>query len=115
MCYNVCMSAHIRKEPSTEHVRIASDIFKLVSDPTRLKILWALLHGEHSVGDLAEDIGVQPAAVSQHLAKLRISHMVSVRREGTKMYYQAENEHVRSLIEQAFSQADHIGKGELHK
>ncbi len=78
------MTAHIRKEPSKEHIGIATDIFKLVSDPTRLKILWALLHGEHSVGELAEDVGVQPAVVSQHLAKLRISHMVSVRREGTK-------------------------------
>lgn len=109
------MSAHIRKEPSNEHVVIASDIFKLVSDPTRLKILWALLHGEHSVGELADDIGAQPAAVSQHLAKLRASHMVSVRREGTKMFYQAENNHVRSLIEQAFSQASHIAEGDPHE
>jgi DNA-binding transcriptional ArsR family regulator len=70
------MSAHIRKEPSDEHVVIASDIFKLVSDPTRLKILWALLHGEHSVGELAEDIKAKPAAVSQHLSKLRAAHMV---------------------------------------
>lgn len=108
------MSTHIRKEPSEKHIRIAIDIFKLVSDPTRLKILWALLHGEHSVGELADDVGVQPAAVSQHLAKLRISHMVSVRREGTKMFYHAENEHVRSLIEQAFSQASHIEKDDPH-
>lgn len=108
------MSAHIRKSPLNEHVAIATDLFKLVSDPTRLKILWALLHGEHSVGELAEDVNVTPAVVSQHLAKLRISHMVSVRREGTKMYYQAENEHVRSLIGQAFSQAEHIKKDELH-
>lgn len=109
------MTAHIRKELSKEHVNIATDIFKLVSDPTRLKILWALLHGEHSVGELAEDVGAQPAAVSQHLAKLRISHMVSIRREGTKKYYQAENEHVRSLIEKALSQAVHIAKGEAHE
>lgn len=105
------MSAHIRKEPSKEHVDIATDLFKLVSDPTRLKILWALLHGEHSVGELAEDVSVTPAVVSQHLAKLRISHMVIARREGTKMFYRAENEHVLNLIEQAFSQADHIRGG----
>lgn len=105
------MPAHIRKEPLKEHIEIATAMFKLVSDPTRLKILWALLHGEHSVGDLAEDVGVKPAAVSQHLAKLRISHMVSVRRDGTKMYYTAENVHVLKLIEQAFSQASHIKSG----
>jgi len=106
------MPAHIRKEPSQEHINIATDIFKLVSDPTRLKILWALLHGEHSVSELAEDVGVQATVVSQHLAKLRISHMVSARREGTKMIYRAENENVLNLIEQAFTQADHIRSGQ---
>lgn len=106
------VSSHIRKEPSTEDISIATDMFKLVSDPTRLKILWALQHGEHSVGELAEDITAQPAVVSQHLAKLRTSHMVSVRREGTKMFYRADNEHVLNLIEQAFTQAGHISSGE---
>ena len=108
------MNAHIRKQPSKVHIEIATAMFKLVSDPTRLKILWALLHGEHSVGELAEDIGVNPTVVSQHLAKLRISHMVSVRREGTKMFYKTENDHVLHLIEHAFTQADHI-KGGQHE
>ncbi len=106
------MTAHIRKEPSKVDIEIATAMFKLVSDPTRLKILWALLHGEHSVGELAEDIGVNPTVVSQHLAKLRISHMVSVRREGTKMFYKTENDHVLHLIEHAFTQADHIKSGQ---
>lgn len=108
------MSTHIRNEPSDEHVVIASEIFKLASDPTRLKILWSLLHGEHSVGDLAEDIKAQPAGVSQHLAKLRAAHVVSTRRDGTKMYYRAENEHVRAMIEQAFLQAGHIAVDGTH-
>jgi len=115
VCSHACMSAHIRKEPSDEHVVIASDIFKLVSDPTRLKILWALLHGEHSVGELAEDIKAKPAAVSQHLSKLRAAHMVIVRRDGIRMFYKAKNKHVRSLIEQAFTQANHIVRGDQHE
>lgn len=110
-CYYMFMSSHIRKEPSGEHVAIAVDLFKLMGEPTRLKILWALLHGEHAVGELAEDVDVKPAVVSQHLAKLRTSHMVSVRREGTKMFYRAENDHVMNLIARAFSQADHIKSG----
>lgn len=109
------MSAHIGKEPSSEEVVTATNMLKLISDPSRLKILWALLHGEHSVGELATHVKLQPAAVSQHLAKLRIAHMVSVRREGTKMFYQAENEHVRNLIEQALSQASRIIKGKPHE
>lgn len=107
------MTAHIRREPSEEDIVIATDLFKLVSDPTRLKILWALLHGEHSVGELADDITVTPSVASQHLAKLRTSHLVSVRRNGTKMYYRAENKHVLNLVQLAFTQADHI-KGGAH-
>lgn len=106
------MTAHIRKEASTEQIRIATDMFKLVSDPSRLKILWTLLHGEHSVGELADEVGVSQTVVSQHLAKLRTSHLVSARRESTKMFYSAENEHVLKLIEYAFTQADHIRSGE---
>lgn len=108
------MPAHISNEPSSEEVTAATDLLKLISDPTRLKILWALLHGEHSVGELAEHVHMQPAAVSQHLAKLRLAHMVSVRQEGVKMFYQAENEHVRMLIEQALSQAEHTTTGHTH-
>lgn len=103
------MSTHIdNKNLNLEQVTLAADLLKLLSDPTRIKILWALLHGEHSVGELAEHIQAQPAAVSQHLAKLRIARVVKVRREGNKMFYQTDNNHVRSLIEQALSQADHI-------
>lgn len=99
------------QEPTAEEITAATDILKLISDPTRLKILWALLHGEHPVGELAEHVGVKQTVVSQHLAKLKIAHLVSVRRDGNRMFYHAENEHVQKLIEQALSQATHIVKG----
>ena len=112
LCYCICMSMHIRKEPSKKQFDTATSILKLVSDPTRLKILWVLLHGEHSVGEIAQEVNAKPVVVSQHLAKLRVSHMVSFRRRGTKKFYQAENEDVLSIIEHAFTQADHIMRGE---
>ncbi|OYX41350.1 hypothetical protein B7Y94_05265 [Candidatus Saccharibacteria bacterium 32-49-12] len=103
------MNTHIDyKTLNTEQVALAADTLKLLSDPTRLKILWALLHGEHSVSELAEHITAQPAAVSQHLAKLRIAGLVKVRRDGNRMFYLTDNEHVRKMIEEALSQADHI-------
>ena len=105
------MDTHIDfKTLNVEQVELAADTLKLLSDPTRLKILWALLHGEHSVNELAEHIAARPAAVSQHLAKLRIAHLVKVRRDGNKMHYLTDNEHVRKLIEEALSQADHVIK-----
>jgi DNA-binding transcriptional ArsR family regulator len=81
---------------------------KLLADPTRLKIIWALLHGEHSVNELAEHVGGQPAAVSQHLAKLRLARVVTTRREGTRIFYEAKNAHVRQLVEEALFHADHV-------
>lgn len=86
-------------------------MLKLLADETRLRILWALLHGEHSVNDLAEHVGAQPAGVSQHLAKLRLSRLVRTRRDGTRIYYVAENAHVRRLVEEAISHVDHITQG----
>jgi DNA-binding transcriptional ArsR family regulator len=61
-------------------------MFKLLADSTRLRIIWALLHGEHSVNELAEHLGANPAGVSQHLAKLRLARLVSVRREGNRAF-----------------------------
>ncbi len=109
------MHTHIDKSPSHKQVAIATELLKLISDPTRLRILWALLHGEHSVGELARHVKSQPAAVSQHLGKLRIAHLVVVRREGNKMYYLAENKYVKSLIKQALSQPDHIIRKDRHE
>lgn len=86
-------------------------MLRMVADPTRLRIMWSLLHGEHSVNELADHLGARPAAVSQHLAKLRLSRLVSTRRDGTRIFYMAENDHVRGLVEQALFHADHVVHG----
>jgi DNA-binding transcriptional ArsR family regulator len=98
----------MHRQPADTQVELAVETFKLLADETRLRILWALLHGEHSVNELAAHVGAQPAAVSQHLAKLRLARLVRGRREGTRMFYAAENSHVRQLVEQALFHADHL-------
>jgi DNA-binding transcriptional ArsR family regulator len=104
----VCVDAHTVAQPGEEQFGLAAETFKLLADGTRLKILWALLQREHSVGDLARHVGAQPAAVSQHLAKLRAAHLVRVRREGNRMYYDADDAHVRHLVEQALRHTAHL-------
>ena len=96
--------------PHEEQVHLAAETFRLLADPTRLKILWALLQGESNVACLAELAGAAPTAVSQHLAKLRMSRLVKGRREGTFVYYSAEDDHVRRLLTQALYHADHIDR-----
>jgi len=85
----------------------AVDTLKLLADATRLRIVWALLHGEHSVNNLAEHVGAQPAAVSQHLAKLRLARLVRARRQGTHVHYLIDSDHVRRLAGEALFHADH--------
>lgn len=92
--------------PDDEQVLTAADRFRLLSDPTRIKILWALLQGETSVACLAELVGAAPTAVSQHLAKLRLAGLVRGRREGTFVHYSAEDRHVRALLSEALFGAD---------
>ena len=107
----MCVDTQI-SEPSDREVSWAVDTLKMLADPTRLRIVWALLHGEHSVGRLAEHVAAQPAAVSQHLAKLRLARLVRTRRDGTHVYYMIENDHIRRLVTEALFHADHaLGDG----
>jgi DNA-binding transcriptional ArsR family regulator len=94
--------------PNEEQVHLAAESFRMLSDPTRIKVLWALLQGESSVACLAELADVAPTVVSQHLAKLRLAGLVKGRREGTFVYYSAANQHVHRLLSQALFHADHI-------
>ena len=93
--------------PDDEEVELAAAAFRMLSDPNRIKILVALLQGESSVNCLADLIHASPSAVSQHLAKLRLAGLVTVRREGTFAYYAAANTHVQRLLNEALFHADH--------
>jgi DNA-binding transcriptional ArsR family regulator len=96
--------------PTDDQVDVAVDSFRLLGDPTRVRLLWALLQGERSVNDLAEVVGAQPSAVSHHLAKLRLARLVRPRREGTRMYYVMENAHVAQLLRAGLFHADHVAQ-----
>lgn len=80
----------------------------MLSDPTRLRILWALLHGEHSVNELASHVDSPASTVSQHLAKLRLAKLVRTRRSGTQVFYVVENDHLERLTTEALFHADHV-------
>ena len=106
--YTIYVTTQIEVAPSEEQFRSAVGMLKLLGDETRLRIIWALLDGEHAVNELAELVGAHPAGVSQHLAKLRLARLVRTRRDGTRIYYVADDTHVRRLVEQVLSHADHV-------
>ncbi|WMY79733.1 metalloregulator ArsR/SmtB family transcription factor [Citricoccus sp. I39-566] len=97
----------VHPTPDDEHARIAAETFHMLSDPTRVKILWALFEGESNVSSLAELVGASSTAVSQHLSKLRLAGLVHSRREGTYAYYRATDAHVNRLLAEALSHAEH--------
>ena len=82
----------------SETASAAATSLALLADDTRLKILWTLMQGEHHVNALAEIVGANAPAVSQHLGKLRLAGMVSVRREGTYAYYRASDDHISRIV-----------------
>ena len=83
----------------------------MLSDATRVQVLWAMLDGEMSVNELAEAVGKPAPGVSQHLAKLRMARLVSTRRQANQIFYRIESEHVRQLVADAIYQAEHAAGG----
>ncbi len=79
----------------------------MLADATRVRIVWALKDDELSVNTLANVVGKSPAAVSQHLAKLRLARIVTTRQDGNRVFYRLENEHAEELVTQAIQQAEH--------
>lgn len=94
-----------------DQAALVVEVFRMLADVTRVRILWALTDAEMSVNQLAEDVAKPPAAVSQHLAKLRMARLVRPRRDGTTIYYSLENDHVRQLVIDAVHNAEHAGPG----
>lgn len=93
--------------PDSSYVELAVEVFTMLADATRVRIILALRDGELPVNTLAELVEKSPAAVSQHLAKLRLARIVLTRQEGTKVFYRLANEHARQLVADAIFQAEH--------
>ena len=91
-----------------EPVELAVEVFSMLADVTRVKILLALRDGEQSVGDLAAAVRKPTPGVSQHLAKLRLARMVAARQEGNRVYYRLADDHASELIAVAMHQAEHM-------
>jgi DNA-binding transcriptional ArsR family regulator len=104
-------SQALDRMPAPEQVDLAVEIFRMLSDPTRVRLLWALLDGEKPVNELADAVEKPAAGVSQHLAKLRMARLVRTRRQGNQIFYRIENDHVRQLVEDAIYHAEHTSGG----
>jgi DNA-binding transcriptional ArsR family regulator len=76
-----------------------ADVFKLLGDPTRVRLVDALTHGERCVCDLAALVGLSESAVSHQLRLLRAARLVRVRRAGRLAFYSLDDHHVVGLVD----------------
>lgn len=107
---NQAKVAAVRRSMPTEYaVAEVADVFALLSDPGRLRLLVALLEGgEMCVCDLAAAAGMSESAASHALRWLRAHRIVSApRRQGRMAYYQLADAHVRMLLDVTLSHSEH--------
>ncbi len=89
-----------RQLPPGDRVDAAVEGFRMLADPTRLRMLWLLCGAEYDVTTLAAAVGTARPAVSQHLGKLRLAGLVTTHRDGRRALYRARP-HVHPLLTQA--------------
>jgi DNA-binding transcriptional ArsR family regulator len=87
-----------------------TEIFRVLGDPTRVRILDALAAAELCVGDLAHRLGVSESAVSHQLRLLRSARIVRSRRAGRMMFYALDDRHVLALFRQGLRHVQEGGR-----
>ncbi len=98
---NKCCHGHSAPEVSGEQFETAAEFFKMLGDPTRIKIFWLLCHGEKCVLGLSEALGISSPAVSHHLRFLRDCGLVASRREGKEVYYKTADNGISMTMHSA--------------
>ncbi|HJI99686.1 MAG: transcriptional regulator [Coriobacteriia bacterium] len=92
------MAAQAADKQNDELMTDLAGLFKMFSDPTRVKILNILLDGEKCVGDVAAQMNMSAAAVSHHLRMLRQGNLVIDHRQGKEVFYSLADDHVVSIL-----------------
>src|SRR6516164_6526129 len=105
-------------EVSDQAVRELAQVFKLLSDETRLRILFYLAlspNGELHVTDLCQRLGQSQPAVSHHLALLRVSGLIESRREGKHNFYCVRTDHFGEMLLSLFSAAGETPRNKRYR
>ena len=88
---------------SDDHAVALADLFRLLGDPTRLRIVVSCLRTPLAVSDIADRLGLSVSLVSHHLRLLKGARLVKAERRGKQVYYEADDAHVRRMIEDMVS------------
>ncbi len=83
---------------SDSHILQLAEIFRLMGDSTRLKIILACLGGPRAVAEIAAETGASPSLVSHHLRLLRAARILRKARQGKQAFYSPADEHVSHML-----------------
>ncbi|HLQ40275.1 MAG TPA: metalloregulator ArsR/SmtB family transcription factor [Tetragenococcus sp.] len=95
------------EEVSLEEIQKVSQIFKVLSDPTRLKIVLTIEAEEKNVTTIAQEVNMEQPAVSHQLKLLRDNRVVRSRRMGKSILYTVDDDHVLDILQQTFNHIKH--------
>ncbi len=94
--------------PARDVVTRLADLFKVLGDPTRVRILWALSSAELCVCDISALLNMSQSAISHQLRILKQANLVRNRREGRVVYYALDDEHVEQVFQQGLDHVNHM-------
>jgi DNA-binding transcriptional ArsR family regulator len=97
-----------RAMKSDEAVGALAETFKILGDPTRVRIAFALAREELCVCDISNLLGVTQSAVSHSLRALRQMKLVRFRKEGKIAYYTLDDEHISRLLDEGFRHVEEL-------
>lgn len=92
------IDAILKAMPGQPQIDGLSELFKILGDSSRLRIIHILMHQELCVADLSALLKMQQPAVSQQLKLLRLARLVKFRKDGKNVYYSLDDEHVSELF-----------------
>ena len=85
--------------PVEEEIYDVAELFKVLGDQTRVKILFTLIKDEMCVCDIAQLLGMTQSAISHQLRVLKANKLVKFRRDGKTVFYSLADNHVRTIID----------------
>ena len=97
----------LQKMPKPELFNKLAEFFKIIGDPTRTKILFALDQNEMCVCDIANVLNMTKSSISHQLSTLRKSGIVKCRKEGKEVYYTLDDDHVKQVFEVGIEHIEH--------
>ncbi len=105
---NVCVA--LEKMPNEKEICSLSNFFKVLGDPTRIKMMYVMSQGEVCVQDIAQALGMTKSAISHQLRGLKERKIVKSRREGKNVFYSIDDDHVSQVINIAMTHILHTEK-----